>query len=220
MRVYTRSTAGGSWVEREPAADGVAVSDAINERSTASMRLLDTTGVLTFGRGYGVKIVREDRDGLRLYMPGTAGNQAFAPDESKQRVTGDLDVRIEANIDNMATGTAQVLLGKWTGDNSYRLEVTPAGALMLILYDGTSVLSAAVSDAAVGPGGTRRWLRATWEQATGDVKFYESQDAEVWTQLGGGNNIAAASIHRKNGNREQSEKFTALAQTFDPSIRS
>lgn len=31
--------------------------------------------------------------------------------------------------------------------------------------------------------------------------------------------IAAASIHRKNGNREQSAKFTALAQTFDPSIR-
>ena len=32
--------------------------------------------------------------------------------------------------------------------------------------------------------------------------------------------ITAAEIHRKNGNREQSEKFTALARTFDPSARS
>jgi len=31
--------------------------------------------------------------------------------------------------------------------------------------------------------------------------------------------ITAAEIHRKNGNREQSEKFTALARTFDPSAR-
>jgi len=31
--------------------------------------------------------------------------------------------------------------------------------------------------------------------------------------------ITAAEIHRKNGNREQAEKFTALARTFDPSAR-
>ena len=31
--------------------------------------------------------------------------------------------------------------------------------------------------------------------------------------------IIAARIHRKNGNREQAEKFTSLARTFDPSMR-
>ena len=31
--------------------------------------------------------------------------------------------------------------------------------------------------------------------------------------------ITAAEIHRKNGNREQSEKFTTLARTFDPSVK-
>ena len=31
--------------------------------------------------------------------------------------------------------------------------------------------------------------------------------------------ITAAQIHRKNGNREQAEKFTTLARTFDPSVR-
>ncbi len=31
--------------------------------------------------------------------------------------------------------------------------------------------------------------------------------------------ITAAQIHRKNGNREQADKFTALARTFDPAIR-
>ncbi len=31
--------------------------------------------------------------------------------------------------------------------------------------------------------------------------------------------VAAAEIHRKSGNREQAEKFTALARTFDPSAR-
>ncbi len=56
FRAYTRATAASEWTERDLLMDTVSISDTINERSTASLALLDRTGTLSFHRGEGVKL--------------------------------------------------------------------------------------------------------------------------------------------------------------------
>lgn len=61
MRAYTRSTAAGSWVEQTVEADGIAISDEVNARSTAQVNLL-VDGTATFARGHGIKVTRDGTD--------------------------------------------------------------------------------------------------------------------------------------------------------------
>lgn len=62
MKLYTRSTAAGSWVERETLLDSIRITDEVNARSTARATIRDATGSLLFGRGTGVKITRDGTD--------------------------------------------------------------------------------------------------------------------------------------------------------------
>jgi hypothetical protein len=68
MRVYTRATAADAWVERDVGVDGVRVSDEVNARSTATVRLVDSTGALLFDRGQGVKVTRDSEDVFRGFV--------------------------------------------------------------------------------------------------------------------------------------------------------
>jgi hypothetical protein len=64
VRVFTRESAAGAWVERTPRSDGVTVSDHVNERSTASVVLLDSSGTLHFSRGVGVRVTNDQGEPL------------------------------------------------------------------------------------------------------------------------------------------------------------
>jgi len=58
VKLYTRSTAAGTWTERDTAVDSITITDEVNARSTATATILDSTGVLSFPRGTGIKIER------------------------------------------------------------------------------------------------------------------------------------------------------------------
>jgi hypothetical protein len=58
VRVFTKATSAGAWVERAARLDSVLVSDTVNERSTANATLIDPSGALHFRRGDGIKIER------------------------------------------------------------------------------------------------------------------------------------------------------------------
>lgn len=134
---------------------------------------------------------REDPPTL-LRLPGQSGNYASTPDVGTLDIVGDLDLRVEAALDDWSPAATQTLLGKWTAtadQRSYRLSVTAAGNLELEWTTGgvtpiTKTSTAAVTFAA----GERRWVRATLDVDNGaagnDVKFYTSGDGINWTQLG------------------------------------
>jgi len=56
MRVLTRSTSAGDWIERDAKADSITVAHELNERSTASFTLIDPTGTTHYQRGDSVLI--------------------------------------------------------------------------------------------------------------------------------------------------------------------
>lgn len=66
MRVFTRDAAASAWIERAPRADSVIISDTINERSTATVTLIDPTGVTRYRRGDSIKI--ENAAGTALFV--------------------------------------------------------------------------------------------------------------------------------------------------------
>jgi prophage tail gpP-like protein len=60
VRAFTRAQASGSWVERALLLDAWNVTDTVNERSTANVTLYDSTGLLSFDRGQGIKLELDD----------------------------------------------------------------------------------------------------------------------------------------------------------------
>jgi len=60
VRAFTRAQASGSWVERGLLLDAWNVTDTVNERSTANVTLYDSTGLLSFDRGQGIKLELDD----------------------------------------------------------------------------------------------------------------------------------------------------------------
>lgn len=109
MRLYTRSTAAGTWTERETLLDSVSVSDEVNARSTARAVVRDQSGALLFGRGTGVRITRKTGDDYWLALPGTSGNYAsrsgrtWASDDREFRFR----VRNDANNASTIIGAAE-----------------------------------------------------------------------------------------------------------------
>lgn len=66
MRVFTRESVGEAWLERSVAIDSVTVRDEVNERSTASVTLIDETGTHRYQRGTGVRVT--DVDGVVMFQ--------------------------------------------------------------------------------------------------------------------------------------------------------
>ena len=132
---------------------------------------------------------------LIAVLPGSSGDYFSTPDSVAASITGDLDIQMRVSPTDWTPSTTETLMSKWedTGfEKSYLVQLSSTGALRLFLSeDGAVTLGPATSSVPVGfVNETLHWVRVTWDQATGDVDFYTSEDntdnpTEVsWTALG------------------------------------
>lgn len=147
-------------------------------------------------------------DEVFLDLPGESGDYASTPDAAALDITGDIDLRVEAALDDWSPTGFMALVAKWTasGDQrSYQLRITTAGEIELVWSTDGTLANVVSENSTVGLGGVvsnggRIWVRATLDVDNGasgyDVTFYHSTDGSTWTQLGavvtGG---ATTSIH-------------------------
>jgi len=127
--------------------------------------------------------------GNYLYFPGTATNSASAPDATALDITGNIDIRAKAAMDDWTPSAIAVLIAKWTAtgnQRSYRLDVNTNGTLTLFWSaDGVTSSSATSTVSPTVADGQTLWVRATLSVASNyAVIFYTSTDGLTWTQLG------------------------------------
>ncbi|WNI19178.1 hypothetical protein [Actinacidiphila sp. ITFR-21] len=134
-----------------------------------------------------------------LDVPYGSTNRATTPDASVLDITGDLDVRVDAELatwgdaaGNDTTGTVE-LVGKYNtaGQRSWRLLFTETGSLRLNWSTDGSVVFFADSDVIDVPPGVRLSVRATLDVNNGSggytATFYTSTTpgtAGPWVQSG------------------------------------
>ncbi|MFC8267821.1 hypothetical protein ACFUIZ_19120 [Streptomyces cinereoruber] len=76
-----------------------------------------------------------------LTLDGALASSAETPDHPSLDITGDLDIRVEAEVTDWVTGVYQ-LLGKWGGSSgtwSYRIQVEQSRIYLLWTADGSTV---------------------------------------------------------------------------------
>lgn len=130
-----------------------------------------------------------------LNWPGVAGARATTPDAAALDITGDIDIRVELELDSWFNdSTTQGILGKYTttgnqrswliyltGNNNIALRWSPDGTLASALE--------VQSETFTMPPFTRRTFRVTLDVDDGSgnhvVNFYTGDDIHgPWTQLG------------------------------------
>ncbi|WP_031514864.1 hypothetical protein [Streptomyces sp. NRRL F-5123] len=129
-----------------------------------------------------------------LDSPYGAYQAASTPDASVLDVTGDLDVRVGAELPvwgDAAQAVDIALVAKWApaGDKSWYLGITPDGRIILVWCPTSSTTLFAESDRLRLPPWSRRAVRATLDVNNGaggwTVVFYTADTlAGTWTQVG------------------------------------
>ncbi len=125
----------------------------------------------------------------------TSGEFISTPDSAGVSVTGDIDIRIIADLDDI-TPAAYVDLVSHYGSNgnrawTFRLQTT--GRLSLFWYENGSTLQAANGTTSIGA--SSNGYRVTLDVSTGDVTYYTTDDSGgTWDQLGAVASHAATSI--------------------------
>jgi hypothetical protein len=120
---------------------------------------------------------------LRLPGSGTVST----PNSGALAITGDIDIRVKASLDNWTPSNYQALLSSAIGSSldAYGVYVSPAGALVLFWSPNGTSQPAAFSTAALSfANGSTHWVRVTRGASSGVVTFYTSSDGVSWTQLG------------------------------------
>lgn len=135
----------------------------------------------------------QSTDVVALNFPGTVGNSASTPDSAAVSVTS---VDIALRIANYWTDSATYgyLAGKMLAANyTFRIicNATSGNINFRGSKDGTTEAintTSSVSISSVVSNGDYIWLRVTYDESTGDVKYYTAPDSDSvpasWTQLG------------------------------------
>lgn len=151
-----------------------------------------------------------------LSLPGTTGSFASTPDKAALRITGDIDLRVRVGMTTWTPAVIQSVLAKEgsASTRSYRFEVTPTGALLLMLSaDGTTNSTNVTSSVVTGfSAGSVAWIRATWRQSDGRVQFFTGIDGSSWTQLGSNLSIVVSGIASTTAPLEVGSRFIGTAE--------
>ena len=123
-----------------------------------------------------------------VYLPGVASNYLSIPDAAALDITGDIDIQVRVALDDWTPASAQMLVAKEDegSQRSYWLALQTDGTLVFHwsstgAYLGTYAISTVVTGIT---DGSVKWVKVTRSSSSGDVKFYLSDDATTWTQLG------------------------------------
>ncbi|WP_051338591.1 hypothetical protein [Streptomyces flavidovirens] len=126
-----------------------------------------------------------------LRIADSSGDRASTPDHASLDITGDLDIRVEARLDDWGTTTATCLIGKYdtaSNQRSYRLVIQNGFAYLAWSTTGTDVLERSSTTLPI-PLSRRLALRVTLDVDNGStghtVTFYTSDTINgTWVQLG------------------------------------
>lgn len=133
-----------------------------------------------------------------LVLPGNVGDHASTPDDASLDITGDIDVRVDAQLANWAESTAAAadtveLIGKYSfasGTKSWWLGTRADALFFQWSVDGTAALSASSTVPLPIPASGRMAVRVTMDADNGasgrTITFYTapSGTSGPWTQLG------------------------------------
>lgn len=147
-----------------------------------------------------------DNAGSYVYLPGVAGNSLSTLDATPLDITGDIDIIVHVALDDWTPAAQSTLVAKYaTGGGtplSYLLDVNTGGTLRFLgSLDGTTAGVNVSSSVATGvTDGQAKWVRVTRASASGEVKFYLSDDGSTWSQLGTTSTAATGALNSSSTN--------------------
>ena len=110
---------------------------------------------------------------------GVSGNYCSTPNTSANQITGDIEIIAYANF---VLGANMEVVSKWrTGTSGFILLVQTGGFIEFYVKLAASTIDV-VSTVAITAG--VKYIKATRNSITGDIKFYTSIDGITFTQLG------------------------------------
>jgi len=134
-----------------------------------------------------------------LRLNGAVGERAYTTDSAATSITGDIDIRVKAELDMWTYG--QNLIGKYNATGNNRCYQFTVGSSTGYLGFAGSLTGAATNYSAISTAapsvsnfGTL-WVRVTRNATTGDVNFYTSSDGSSWSQLGGTVSTTAGALY-------------------------
>lgn len=135
-----------------------------------------------------------------LYLSGNAGSYASTPDHASLDITGDIDLRAEAALDDWSSGIAQVLMSRYdsaANDRSFALQSYATGAARFWRSANGSTTTPATSSVLIpAANGARKALRLDYASATGNCVFSTAAAIDgTWTQLGSTQATAPSAIY-------------------------
>lgn len=177
-----------------------------------------------WGAGVGTQI----KSGVRL--PGTAGNYISTPDSVENSITGDIDIRVYAKLDDWTPAAINTLVAKRSATTSFQFRIETNGKLGWVWSEdgttnkfATSSVSPSVSD------GIALWVRATFDvdnsSGGNTMSFYTSADGITWTLLGtpqigvGVTNIADTSLLLELGSYASGSTFPLAGTIYYAEVR-
>jgi len=132
-----------------------------------------------------------------MYLPGTAGNYASAPDSGALSITGDIFVQARVALDDWTPASEMAIVSKYTAvddHRSYILAVRSGSTGLLRLYwseDGVNLIAATSSVAPAVSNDDWLWIGTALDVdggagGIGRVTFYTggSGTSPTWVQLG------------------------------------
>jgi hypothetical protein len=127
-----------------------------------------------------------------LLLNGVSPGRARTADKASLDITGDIDLRIHAALDDWTPAASSSLMSKsMTSGNqiSWRFTVLTSGMLRVAWSaNGSTVLTADSTVAPTVANGDDLWVRVTLDVDNGaagrTITFYTSTDGVTWTQLG------------------------------------
>jgi len=133
-----------------------------------------------------------------MYLPGTAGNYASAPDSAALSITGDIDPQARVALGDWTPAQEMAIVSKYIATNDHRsyMFVVRSGSTGLLRFywseDGVNLLTGTSSVAPTVSDGDWLWIRTPLDVDggagdVGSVTFYTggSGTSPTWIQLGG-----------------------------------
>lgn len=144
------------------------------------------------------RLIGNAAGGLRL--PKVTGQTVSAPDSAALDLIDDMTFDVKVALDDWSVQNQPVFVAKWLATGNQRswqvfLETTGSLVLQATTDGATGTTVSAASSVAISVTNTgTKWFRVSRNKVANRVRFYTSDDGNVWTQLGSDRTITASSF--------------------------
>ena len=166
----------------------------------------------------GVDVGSYDGGDVWAEMPGASGDYVSMPDNALNSPTS-IDIRARVRPVRWTGSTQQICAKLGTalgvGASSYDVYLNTAGVILLeVSPNGSALLSYNSVDPVPFADGDAGWVRASYDETTGDVRFYTSDDGLGWIQLGVTQNQGAGAIFNSASSLEIGSRLGGTTFNF------